>query len=107
MYKTGCKSKWHWECFSNTFLSGILQGSILGSILSKIFTNDLFFSKNVELPKFADGNSIYTARNSTEELIKVLEKEIKSATGWSKMNDVIVNPDKWLWAVIKKKTNIS
>ena len=30
-----------------------------------------------------------------EELIKVLETESKSATGWFKMNDMIVNPDKF------------
>ena len=34
------------------------------------------------------------SRNSIEELIKVLEKESKSAIDWFKMNDMIVNPDK-------------
>ena len=29
-----------------------------------------------------------------EELIKALEEESKSAIGWFKMNDMIVNPDK-------------
>ena len=38
---------------------------------------------------------IYAARNSIEELIKVLEKETKSAIDWYKMNDMIVNPDKF------------
>ena len=33
--------------------------------------------------------------NSTEELIEVLEKESKSVIDWFKMNDMIVNPDKF------------
>ena len=44
---------------------------------------------------------IYAASNSIEELIKVLEKESKSAIYWFKMNDMIVNPDKFQ-AMIKR-----
>ena len=45
---------------------------------------------------------IYATRNSIEELIKVLEKAYRSAIDWFiKMNDMIVNPDKFQ-AVIKK-----
>ena len=36
---------------------------------------------------------IYEARKSIE-LIKVSEKESKSAIDWFKMNDMIVNPDR-------------
>ena len=38
---------------------------------------------------------IYAARNSIEELLKVLEKESKSAIDWFKMNGMILNPDKF------------
>ena len=38
---------------------------------------------------------IYAARNSIEELMKVLEKESKSVIEWFRMNDMIVNPDKF------------
>ena len=50
-------------------LSGTLNGSILGPILNR--------------------KSIYTARNSIEELIKLFEKESKSVIDWFKMNDMI------------------
>ena len=77
-------------------LTGVAQGSMLGPILFNIFINDLvLFSKDVELANFADDNTIYAARNSIEELIKILEKEGKSAIDWFKMNNMIVNPDKF------------
>ena len=51
-----------------------------------ILINDLFFFiKHVYFSNFACDNTVYTARNSTEELIKVLETESKSAIGWFKM----------------------
>ena len=75
------------------FLSGIPQGSILGHISFNILINDLFvIIKVVYFANFADDNTIHAARNSIEELIKVLETESKSAIGWFKMNDMIVNP---------------
>ena len=76
-------------------LSGVPQDSILGSILFNIFINDLFlFINEVELANFADDNTIYTSKKDVKEVLKVLEKESKSATDWFKINDMIVNPDK-------------
>ena len=61
-----------------------------------MFINNLiFFIKDVELAKLADDNTIYAARNSKEKLMKVLEKESMSAIDWLKMNDMIVNPEKF------------
>ena len=73
-----------------------LDNKILQVLFLRIFINDLFlFIKGLELANFASDNTVYAARNSIKELIKVLEKESKSAIDWFKMNDMIVNPDKF------------
>ena len=53
------------------------------------------FLKDVDLANFADDNTIYTANKSIEKLLEVLERESKSAIDWFKINDMIVNPDKF------------
>ena len=84
------------ESVFQILLSGVPQGSILGPILFNIFINDLFlFLKDVDLANFADDNTIYTANKSIEKLLEVLERESKSAIDWFKINDMIVNPDKF------------
>ena len=81
------------ESVLQVLLSAIPQGSILAPILFNIFINELFlFIEDDELTNFADDSTEYY---SIEELIKVLENESKSAIGWFKMNDMIVNPDKF------------
>ena len=85
------------ESVFQILLSGIPQGSVLDPTLFNIFINGLF--KDVELANFADENTIYAARNSTEEPIEVLQKESKPVIDWFKMNDMIVNSDK-LQAII-------
>ena len=66
------------------------------------------FIKDVELSNFVDDNRIYAARNSTQELTEVLEKDSLSAIDWLKLNYMIVNTDKFQAMIMscdKKKTN--
>ena len=68
------------ESIFQILLPGVPQGSILGPILFNIFINDLFlFINEVELANFADDNTIYTSKKDVKEVLKVLEKESKSA----------------------------
>ena len=84
------------ESIFQILLSGVSQGSILGPILFNIFINDLFlFINEVELVNFADDNTIYTSKKDVKEVLKVLEKESKSAIDWFKTNDMTVNSDKF------------
>ena len=70
--------------------------------------NDLFlFINEVELANFADDSTIYTTKKNVEELIKVLEKESKSAIDWFEINNMIVNTDKFQAMILRsdKKEN--
>ena len=85
-------------------LSGVPQGSILGPILFNIFINDLLMNiNNSELHNFADDNTITCTSDSLAELIENLELESNKATEWFKVNNMIVNPEKFQAIIIDRK----
>ena len=43
-----------------------------------------------------------TAESTIEKLISTLEQDSQAAIGWFKINEMIVNPDKFQAIVIKK-----
>ena len=51
---------------------------------------------------FADNNTISAAENTIENLIFTLEQDSQAAIDWFKINEMIVNPDKFQVIVIKK-----
>ena len=51
---------------------------------------------------FADNNTISAAENTIENLIFTLEQNSQAAIDWFKINEMIVNPDKFQVIVIKK-----
>ena len=76
---------------------------MLGPILFNIFLNDLLsVLEKSQFYNFADDNTISAEANSTDDLLKILKEESKSAVKWFRENNMIVNSDKFQAIVLQK-----
>ena len=67
-----------------------------------IFINDLYLCiTKTDLLNFADDNTIAAAERTIENLF-TLETESQAAMDWFKLNEIIVNPEKFQAIVVKK-----
>ena len=87
-----------------SILSVVPQESVLAPIVFNIFIIDLLMStKNSDLHNFADDNTITNSSGILSQLIKNLQREANKATDWFKMNNMIVNTEKFQAMIIHKK----
>ena len=73
---------------------GVPQGSILGPLFFNIFMCDLFYTLDENVVNYADDNTPYAMRSTTEEVILQLEKCTNSLLQWISQNFLKANPDK-------------
>ena len=60
-------------------------------------------TKNSKLHNFADDYTIPSTSGTFSQLIKDLQSEANKVTDWFKMNNMIVNPEKFQAIIIAKK----
>ena len=53
---------------------------------------------------FSDDNTISAAENTVEKPISALEQDSQAVIDWFKINEIIVNPDKFQVIVVKKNS---
>ena len=98
----------YFKYFCQVLLSLLLpQCSILDPFLFNIFIHDLYlWITKTDLLNFADDNTISAAERTIEILISTLETESQTAIKWFKLNEMIINPEKFQAIVVKKNAKM-
>ena len=80
---------------------GVPQGSVLGPLLFVIYVNDLpTASKRLTFYLFADDTNIYCESKDLPNLIKTVNKELKSIKKWLDANMLSLNIDKTSYIIL-------
>ena len=74
---------------------GVPQGSVLGPLLFLIYINDIFnCSKYLAFILFADDTNIFAKHKNTQNLMDIVNTELKCVASWLAANKLTLHPDK-------------
>ena len=82
---------------------GVPQGSILGPLLFLIYINDISRSSNLlQFLLFADDTTLFFSWANKNELINMMNSELKLVSDWFKANKLSLNATKTNYILFKK-----
>jgi hypothetical protein len=86
---------------------GVPQGSILGPLLFLIYINDLAKCTNLFTLLFADDTSFIIHGKNINDIIEILNIELKKISYWFRTNELSLHPDKTKFMIFtKNESNI-
>lgn len=87
---------------------GVPQGSSLGPLLFSIFINDFpLILDHATVAGYADDLTIYTSAYTTDELTKILNKELELTEKWMLCNKLVLNRGKTKCIVLGSRHSLS
>ena len=85
---------------------GVPQGSILGPLLFLLYLNDLCnVSKALDFIPFADDTNIFFSHNDPNQLMEIVNNELKKLSSWFEANKLSIKIKKSNLILFKTKQN--
>ena len=82
---------------------GVPQGSILGPILFLIYINDIKNCTSLMTLLFADDSNFLISGKNLNEIVEILNIELKNICDWFRCNEMSLNPTKTKFMIFNKR----